>query len=211
MINPKLGIGRVEDKYVIKGLKKGFSLARIKLGLAREYGTKEIGFDHHPLELILRFSGKKVETLDEGYEHLEYLKRSVDLKDPRSVELTFIQLLELGVGAKQDVEATEDPYTGYLGDRDLPKEGKANILIFSQKLQEGLNFYVGREPPRGSIALGWTQSAVVFFVQYAYKSRFSSGGQLIDTHSVLGMRNVLGDAMHFSLGVLGATTSESFS
>ncbi len=201
------------DKYVIRGLKKALSLATIKLNLGEEYGTKIIGFNNRPLQLVKLLSGRNVLTLEEGRKHVDFLRKSLDLTNPESTAKTFIQLMEIIEGAKREFEPTQKPYVGYIGD-DMVRsfEGQqANILLFSNSMTKGLNFYVGWEIPEGSIPLGRTQSSAVFFLQMAFRSDyFSDQGKLKNTASTLGRRNVLADALHFSLGTFGASLREDF-
>ena len=202
------------NKFIIRGVKKALALTRIKIGLAEDFGTESIGFEGKPLELVQFFSGKKVETLNYSKEHLKFLKNKLDLEDGQDIAKTVVQLMEIIEGVKQEFEPTEEPYWGYInGRKNMELEGvkmqKAAVLLFSRPVANSLNFYIGEDPPKETIPLGPTPSAVVFFLQYAFKSKiFSENKTLKNTASILGHKTVLMDAIHFSLGQLGAETIE---
>lgn len=200
------------DKFVIRGVKKAFALTRIKLGLAEGYGTDLIAFDKKPLQLVEMFSGEKVRTLEGGRSHLEKLKQELDLKDPDSIAKAFIQMMEVIEGAKQEFEPTQEPYVGYIDkarakllDAQVMEKKGASVLLFSERPTERLDFYTGKNPFEGTVPLGTTPSAAVFFLQFAFKNGYLSNGPMLrNTTSVLGHKTVLIDAMHFSLAQLGA-------
>ncbi|MBN2517663.1 MAG: hypothetical protein JXB14_02355 [Candidatus Altiarchaeota archaeon] len=200
------------NKFVVRGLKKSLALTRIKIGLAKDFGTESIGFENRPLELSLLFSGRRVETIGQAVEQLSFLKGNLDLNNDQNIAETVIQLMEIIEGVKQEFEPRKEPYWGYIDQKkaetlEQMKKRQAAVLLFSGPVPDSLNFYVGGRPPSGAIPLGESPSAVVFFAQYAFKSGlFSRGKRLDKTKSVLGHKTVLMDAVHFALGQLGAET-----
>jgi len=80
-----------------------------------------------------------------------------------------------------------------------------NLLLMAEHRPEGPSIFVGDNEPLDCILLGRVPSSISIFLRYAYTSKyFSHDKKLKNINSVLGHFTLILNAIHFSLGVLGA-------
>lgn len=140
-------------KYAIKGVKKLFSLAKTKIRLARQADT--IYTKPSPLPLVKYLSNIEVNTVEEAERHLEKLKQNIDYNKPKSMAETVFQLLDIIEGVKHKYEPKE--YFSLLtqeGIKKLLEENEVNLLLACQPAGEGINLYIGENPPENTIHYG---------------------------------------------------------
>ena len=202
------------DKYAVKGVKKLLSLAKTKIRLAEEART--IVCRPSPLPLVKLFTGCVIESVDEAKQRRKELVANADYLSPMSLACTVVQCMDIIEGVKYKYESPEcvshvDP-AGFLSieQRAVRDSVSMNILLMAKPLPEGINVFVGDDPPQGVIFLSGVPTSIATLLCYAYGSDyFSSGMGLKNVVSCLGQRTLLADAIHYSLGVLGAELEEA--
>lgn len=199
------------DKFVVKGIKKIFSLTRTKIRLAKESDT--IYVKPMPLPLVKILAEEDINTVKEAEEYMGELKEKLDYSEAKDSAVTVLQLMDIIEGVKYRYEP--DEFMPQITERDLKRlEGEAikenspiNILLMTQKSYGGVNLFIGKNPPKGVVLLGGVPSNLAFFMGYALKSdHLSKDLRLRNVKSILGNRTLIINAIHHSLGVMGADT-----
>lgn len=197
------------DKYAVMGAKKLLSLAKTKIRLAEEAGTIECR--PNPLPLVKMFTGNEIKTIEEAKQYREELLKDADYLSPASIASTVISCMDLIEGVKYRYEPREYmsniDLKGFLSieDKAVRESIPLNILLMTKTAPEGLNIFVGSDPPKGVIFLSGVPTSLSTLLQYAYGSDyFSTGLRLKNMVSFIGHRTLIIDAVHYSLGVLGA-------
>jgi len=204
------------DRYVIRGVKKLFSLTRTKIRLAEEAGTKIT--KPSPLPLVLFFSGVEVRLVSEAKEIVGKLKENVNFENSHEVGKCVAQLIDIIEGVKWKFEPEE---MKVLLDKEklinLENETESNkaaltILMGGEWESYEINYpsiYVGFTPPDGVLHLGRVPSTLSFFLSYALQSNyFSSAGKLRNVEVRIRKRTLLWNALAFSFEQLGALIVE---
>lgn len=196
------------DKYTVQGVKKLLALTRTKIRLAEEAGTMHT--KPRPLPLVEFFSKRKIETVADAKNHALELKDSADFSDERRIAETVFQLLDVIEGVKYGFEPKES--CALVDDRKLNEvevtakqdSSSLNILLMTKNIPDGINLFVGENPPVNAVHLGVVPSSLAFFLNFAFHSDyFFDGKNLKNINSVLGNRTLLLKAIHDSLGVFG--------
>ncbi|MBM3308917.1 MAG: hypothetical protein FJY77_01560 [Candidatus Altiarchaeales archaeon] len=182
-------------KYVIKGVKKLFSLARTKIRLARQANT--LYTKPKPLPLVKKLAGVEVDTIDEAEKHLEKLKKDIDYSNPKTMAETTIQLLDIIEGVKHKYEPKE--YFCLLKEEEIEKllENKVNILLACQPAEKGINLYIGENPPKNTIHLGRVTTNLASFLATTNLKL-----ENIKIHN--NQKTLINNAVHQALGEYGA-------
>lgn len=191
------------EKYAKKGLKKLFSLTKTKIRLAEEADTVETR--PTPLPLVKKLTGKEVKTIEEAKKHREKLLKEADYNRPENIAKTVFQLLDIIEGVKYRYEPPE--YCVLLKKEDLKKIEKnpINLLLMTEEAPEGVNIFIGENPPKNALHLGRVPSTIAYFLDYVFNSDyFSKGLRLKNIKTVLGRKTLIVDAIHFSLKEFGA-------
>lgn len=201
------------DKYTIKGTKKLLSLTRTKIRLAEEAETIECR--PKPLPLIKLLSGVKINTVADAKEYREDLVKNLDTSDPMNVANTVLQSMDLIEGVKYEFEPPE--FLANIDEKKLmwieeeagEKALPLNILFMTKTAPEGLNLFIGYEPPEGVIFLSAVPTTLAFFLNYAFNSSyFTLNMKLRNIKSFLGHKTLILNAIHHSLGEYGAELHE---
>jgi hypothetical protein len=197
------------DRFFIKGTKKLFSLTKTKIRLATEADTAETR--PAPLPLVKRFTGKKVSTVKEAEDFVEEMKTAEDYSDNRRTAETVLMLIDIIEGVKYRFEPQE--YCALLSLEDMRKLEDAakeerqavDILLLSEKRGEGINLFIGEDPPPGVVHVGRLVSNLASFLDYALKSdHFSENGRLKNIRASAGRKTLLAAAVYSALKELGA-------
>ncbi|MEA3254738.1 MAG: hypothetical protein U9Q22_02765 [Candidatus Altiarchaeota archaeon] len=201
------------DKYTIKGTKKLLSLSRTKIRLAEEAETIEC--KPKPLPLIKLLSGVEINTVADAKEYRESLVKNLNTIDPRNVANTVLQSMDLIEGVKYKFEPQK--FLANIDEdklREIEEEARkkslpVNILLMTKKAPEGLNIYIGYEPPEGVIFLSAVPTTLAFFLNYAFNSNhFTLNMKLRNIKSFLGHKTLILNAIHHSMGEYGAELHE---
>jgi hypothetical protein len=197
------------DRFVVKGVRKLFSLTRTKLRLAVEADT--VDTRPCPLPLVKRLSGEEINTVEEAVEYRDKLHNKVDYSKPGVIAKTVFELLDIIEGVKYRFEPPE--LCVLIGEDELEAvEEKAvigslpvNLLLLTGEAPEGLNVFLGENPPEGSLHLGRVPSTLAFFLDFAFNSRYFSEDLLLRNIQVfLGRKTLILHAIYSSLGEFGA-------
>jgi hypothetical protein len=197
------------DRFFIKGTKKLFSLTKTKIRLATEAGTIETR--PAPLPLVKRFTGKEIATVKEAGEYTEELRKTADFSDDRRTAETVLMLIDIIEGVKYRFEPQE--YCALLGRtemktlEDAAKEAQqnVNILLLAEERGDGINLFIGEDPPPGVVHAGRLVSNLASFLDYALKSdHFSENGRLKNIRASAGRKTLLAAAVYAALRELGA-------
>ncbi len=197
------------DRFSIKGAKKLFSLTRTKIRLAKEAGTVETR--PAPLPLVERLTRKKVSTIQDAESFLEELRAMTDFSDALRCAETVLMLIDTIEGVKHRYEPKE--YCALLSRTEMTalekkakeEKLKVNILLLTSERGEGLNLFIGEDPPQGVVHAGRLVSNLASFIEYALCSNyFSDGGKLMNIRVSSGGRNLLAAAVHAAIKELGA-------
>lgn len=200
------------DKYSVAGAKKLFSLTKTKIRLAVETDTAECR--PHPLPLIKRLSGIDISSVEEARAHREELIKDTRFSDDLSVASAVFQCMDLIEGVKYKYEPPQ--YTSNIDARmmkDLEKEAKekavpVNVLLMTRTAPEGINLFIGENPPPGTLFVSGVPTSLASLLEYAFGSEyFSDNGRLKNIRSVAGHRTLILNAIHHSLGAYGAERS----
>jgi hypothetical protein len=198
------------DRFSIKGTKKLFSLTKTKIRLATEADTVETR--PAPLPLVKRFTGKEIATVKEAGEYTEELRKTADFSDDRCMAETVLMLIDIIEGVKYRFEPQE--YCALLGRNEMKaleaaaKEAQqnVNILLLAEKRGDGMNLFIGEDPPSGVVHVGRLVSNVASFLDYAFHSSyFSENGKLKNIRASAGRKTLLAAAVYSALKELGAT------
>jgi len=201
------------DKYVISGTKKLFSLTRTKIRLAEEADTFECRPD--PLPLVKRLSSVNISTVREAKAYRDELLKNTSFSDEKSVALAVLQCMDMIEGVKYKYEPPR--YTSNIdacGLKDIEERAKekgisVNILLMTQTASEGINLFIGENPPTGTLFLSGVPTSIAAFLEFAFGSPyFSDGCNLRHIRSIIGHRTLIINAIHHSLGVYGAVLLE---
>jgi hypothetical protein len=199
------------DKYAIAGTKKLLSLVRTKIRLAEEAGTVECRPD--PLPIVKLLSGREINTVAEAKDYRDELAQRADYSGDLSVASTVLQCMDLIEGVKYKYELRE--YMSNIDEanfRFIEKEARrkaaaVNLLLMTKAVPEGINVFVGEDPPAGTIFLSGVPTSIASFLAYAYTSDyFSENVRLKNLVSCIGHKTLIIDAIHYSLGIYGART-----
>jgi hypothetical protein len=201
------------DKYVISGTKKLFSLVRTKIRLAEEAETIECR--PHPLPLVKRLAGVNVSTIPEAKAYREELMKNTSFSDEKSVASSVLQCMDIIEGVKYRYEPPQ--YVSNLdtaGMRRIEELSKekglpVNLLLMTKAAPEGIDVFIGEDPPAGTVFLSGVPTSIAPFLEYAFGSAyFCENGRLKNLQSILGHRTLIINAIHYSLGAYGAVISE---
>jgi hypothetical protein len=201
------------DKYALLGAKKLFSLVKTKIRLAEEADTFECRPD--PLPLVKRLSGVNISTIAEAKDYREELLKNTSFSDEKSVASAVLQCMDMIEGVKykyeppQYVSNIDARMIADIEGRAKEKELSVNILLMTQTAPEGINMFIGENPPAGAVFVSGVPTSIAPFLEYAFGSAyFSDGCNLRHIRCVLGHRTLIIKAIHHSLGVYGAVLSE---
>jgi hypothetical protein len=201
------------DRYVISGAKKIFSLVRTKIRLAEEADTAECRPD--PLPLVKRLSGIGISTVGEAKAYSDELLKNTSFSDEKSVASAVFQCMDIIEGVKYKYEPPR--YMSNIDERMLKdieerareKALSVNILLMTKTAPEGIDLFIGEDPPAGALFLSGVPTSVAPFLEYALASHyFSDGCCLRNIRCVIGHRTLITGAIHYSMGVYGAVLSE---
>lgn len=196
------------DKYAVKGLKKLFGLTKTKIRLAREAGTIQV--KQGPLPLVEYVSGIQIKSVDEAEARLQELKANIDYLNANSVCSTVLELMDIIEGVKHLFEPPE--LCVLLRDEEFRRveqrvvEGdKINLLLMSEEILDGVNMYVGYEPPKGSLHLGRVPTTLSSFMAYSLNSNtLSSDMKLRNVRIVLGHQTLILNSIFNAIQHYGA-------
>lgn len=197
------------DKYIIKGTKKLFSLARTKIRLAE--GSETIDCKPKPLPLVKLLSGMEINTVADAKRYREDLLKNIDFSNSESVASTVLQLMDMIEGVKYKFEPNE--FLANIDEKKLrnienearKKSLPVNLLLMTRKAPEGLNIFIGYKQPEGTIFLSAVPTTLSYLLNFAFNSDyFSQNLKLKNIRSFLGHRTLILNAIHFSLGEFGA-------
>ncbi|RLI92732.1 MAG: hypothetical protein DRO95_01535 [Candidatus Altiarchaeales archaeon] len=200
------------DKYVVRGVKKLFSLTRTKIRLAKDSNT--ILTRPNPLPIIEFLSDEKIGTVDKCEEYREKLKKSLDFSNQMSVAITVFELLDIIEGVKYKFEPEE--YLTLIKfdelkriEREAIKNSlRLNLLLLSEDILDGINLYIGNNPPEDAIHLGRVVSNIAFLLNFLFHSDYfynnGKNGKFTNFAVSQGHKTLIGNAVYFSLGVFGA-------
>jgi len=194
------------DKYVIKGVKKLAGLTRTKIRLAEE--AKTLQTRPAPLPLVKLLSGVELETVSDAKDYVE--KIVFDFEDGEGTAKTIFELMDIIEGVKHKFEPPE--YFALVGEdafqeiEDRVDRGEqVNILLMDNGLKEGVNLYVGYEPPEGVIHFGRVPTTLAAYLAYALKSSvLSKDMKLKNTTVSLGHGTLILNAIYYALVQQGA-------
>jgi len=182
------------DKYVIKGAKKLFSLARTKCRLAKEAKTVETR--PAPLPLVKKFAGREIKTVNEASDYVRELREQFDPSDEKWLAEAVLQLMEIIEAVKYKFEPPE--LCVLVGEDELEKmitqAKKINILILDEKMRDSLNIYVGEDPPEGALHLGRVPTTLVYLVRAAL-----TGKKPKEVKAHLGHKTLIADAIYYAV------------
>ncbi len=198
------------EKHVIRGAKKIFSLTRTKIRLAEEAQT--IDTKPIPLPLVKMLSGKEINNVNRAKEYREELLRHTDFSDPGALARAVLQLMDIIEGVKYKFEPPE--YCLNLSADEFMKieamarknSMRVNLLLMTKDAPDrGVNLFIGENSPGNSIFLSRVPTSIAGVLNLAFKSDYLSDGlKLRNVTSVMGHRTLILNAIHFSLGWLGA-------
>jgi hypothetical protein len=197
------------DRFFIKGAKKLFSLTRTKIRLAKEANTTET--KPAPLPLVARFSGRTVSTVEEAEGFLSELRAMTDFTENRRTAETILILIDIIEGVKHLFEPPE--YCALLSrekmeelEEKAKKEHlKANILLLTSERGEGLNLFIGEDPPQKVVHVGRLVSNLASLLDFLLASDyFSENGRLANIQVSAGGKTLLAAAVYAALKELGA-------
>ena len=201
------------DKYTPAGAKKLFSLTRTKIRLAEEADTTECRPD--PLPLVKRLSGVSISTIAQAKAYREELLKNTSFSDEKIIASAVLQCMDIIEGVKYKYEPPQ--YTSNIdmrGMKDIEERAKekelaVSVLLMTKTAPEGINLFIGEDPPTGAIFVSGVPTSIAPFLEYAFGSQyFSDGCRLRHLRSILGHRTLIINAIHHSLGVYGAVLSE---
>lgn len=201
------------DRYAAAGAKKLLSLVRTKIRLAEEAGTLECR--PQPLPLIQRLTGEVVCTVSEAKAYREKLAKNISFSDKQNVASIVFQCMDIIEGVKYLYEPAKymsnideagmDRLVAQARQRGVP----VNILLMTNQAPEGVNLYIGEQPPQGAFYLSGVPTSLATFLDYAFMSPYlSAGWQLKNIRSVLGRRTLIINAIHCAFGAYGAELLE---
>ncbi len=191
------------DKYAVKGLKKLFGLTKTKIRLAREAGTIQV--KPKPLPLVEVLSGVRINSVDDAEARLHELKSQIDYESPGSVSSTVLELMDIIEGVKHQFEPKK--LCVLVDEKTLEEiEGKAaegskiNILLMEEEAREGVNLYVGYDPPKNVIHYGRVPTTLAHYIAYAFDSeKLSQDTRLINTDITIGHKTLILNAIYFAI------------
>jgi hypothetical protein len=195
------------DKFVVRGVRKLFSLARTKIRLAREACTLET--KPAPLPLIKMIYEKEVSTVDEAVKFLDQLRGMTDFEDDNSLASATLALCEIIEGVKHKYEPQD--YMPPLSEEELEKlEGAPlTILLAAEPTGDGNFIFVGEEPHAGVVHLSRLPSGIAAFIAFALNSKYFSDGKRLKNISVkLGEQTLLFDTVNHALAQYGAAKNQ---
>ena len=197
------------DRFAIKGTKKLFGLARTKIRLAEEADTIET--KPAPLPLIKLLSGEEITTVEEAKEYRDKLRDSIDFSDSGGVAMAVFELLDIVEGVKYKFEPPElcvlvgEDELKAMERRAMKESLPINVLLMTENAPEGVNIFIGEEPPENSLHLGRVPSTLAIFLNFAFNSAYlSEESRLKNIRAILGRKTLILDAIYFSLGEFGA-------
>jgi len=191
------------DKYVVKGAKKLFGLARTKIRLAKEAETVRVRPE--PLPLVELISGVQVRTVDEAIDRVSDLRSLIDYENMGSVAPTVLELMDIIEGVKYRFEPPE--LCVLVGNEELKSIEKMvndgvslSISLMSEKPVDGINIYIGYNPPKGAIHYGRVPTTLSHYLAYAFRSEVLSDNMYLkNTHISLGHRTLILNAIYHSI------------
>jgi len=197
------------DRFAIKGTKKLFGLARTKIRLAEEADTIET--IPAPLPLIKLLSGEEITTVEGAKEYRDKLRDSIDFSDSGGVARAVFELLDIVEGVKYKFEPPElcvlvgEDELKAMERRAMKESLPINVLLMTENAPEGVNIFIGEEPPENSLHLGRVPSTLAIFLNFAFNSAYlSEESRLKNIRAILGRKTLILDAIYFSLGEFGA-------
>lgn len=158
------------SKYAVKGVKKLLSLARTKIRLARQAGT--VYTKPRPLPLVKILSGIEVNTIDEAERLWNSLKEKTDYTNPKSMADAAFNLMDIVEGVKHKYEPKG--YFCLLTEEEIKKlleEDEINLLLACQPAKEGVNLYIGPDPPKNAIHYGRVTTNLATLVKLAFPEK----------------------------------------
>ncbi len=197
------------DKYIVRGVKKILSLTRTKIRLAEEAGTTYTR--PRPLPLVKFLSGNEIETVSDAKDYREELVKDLNFSDSKAVASTVFQAMDIIEGVKYEFEPKElMPNISKDEFKDIEKRAMeisspVNILLMTKDSRNGLNIFVGRNPPEGTLFLSGVPTSISSFLDFAFHSEyFHDNLRLRNINSVLGHKTLILNAIHFALTEFGA-------
>jgi hypothetical protein len=192
------------DKYVVKGVKKLFCLARTKMRLAEEAGTVEAR--PAPLPLVMLLAGKELMTVSDCKTHWQMLKGGIDYSDDATVAVAVLQLCDIIECVKHRFEPAEYmPLFGAEEFKRLEAECKAakapmTILLMATEAVS-CSVFIGEGPPQGVRHYSRGVPGIAPSLHHVYASaHFSDGKKLKNVAFRHGGRTLLGNAVEVALG-----------
>ncbi|HHQ44747.1 MAG TPA: hypothetical protein ENN13_01250 [Candidatus Altiarchaeales archaeon] len=173
------------DCFARRGVKKIFSLARTKIRLAKEADTIECV--PAPLPLVEMFFGEKILTVEGAESFLDELRNKTDFDSDESCAKTGAALADIVEGVKYKFEPAEFMCLLSKGGFQEIEERVAggevlNIFLMDETPREGVNLYVGYDPPAGYLHLGRVATNVSWYLDFAFRSSvLSDGERLLNT------------------------------
>lgn len=197
------------DRFAVKGIKKLFGLTRTKIRLAEESDTVYV--KPKPLPLIKHLTREEINTVEEAREYRDSLQDTIDYTNPEGIAKTVFQLLDMIEGVKYKYEPPDlctlagvDELKA-MGKKAADESKSVNLLLMTEKAPEGINVFVGENPPTNSLHLGRVPSTTAFFLDFAFNSDYLSEGlKLRNINAIMGRKTLIMDAIYFSLGEYGA-------
>lgn len=196
------------EKYIIKGAKKLLSLTRTKIRLAEESDT--VYTKPTPLPLVKLLFYVEIRTIEQAKKYRDDLVDNTDFSDSKSVASAVIQAMDIIEGVKYGYEPEDclshiDEKRFKEIESQAIKEGKpVNILLMTKKIPEGLNIFVGYDPPKEVVFLSCVPTSLATFLNLAFNSDyFSQNLKLKNINSILGHKTLILNTIHFSFGEFG--------
>lgn len=186
------------SKYATKGAKKLFSLTKTKIRLARE--SKTVYVKPKPLPLVKFFSGAEINTIDEAEEFRQTLKDKIDYDNPESIAKTIFQLMDIIEGVKHKYEPKE--YFCLLKEEEIKKilrENKKINLLLAHPPVEGLNLFIGEDPPDNTIHYGRVTTNLAVLINIALPKEIKK----MNIH--IGRKTLINNAVHYALEAIKNT------
>jgi len=186
------------DKYVIKGAKKLFSLARTKCRLANEAKTVETR--PAPLPLVKKFAGREIKTVSEASDYVQELRGQFDPSDEKWLAEAILQLMEIIEAVKYKFEPPElcvlvdEKKLKEVIEEAAKKTEPINILILDEKMRDSLNIYVGEDPPKDALHLGRVPTTLVYLVRAVLSGKKP---EKLKVH--LGHKTLIADAIYYAV------------
>lgn len=186
------------DRYSARGLKKLYSLTRIKLRLAREAETAESR--PAPLPLVKLFSGVEVNTVEDCFAHRERLMSA-------GSSFAALQLCDIIEGVKYRFEPAENMPLMSSEQFSVLEDGCRNarqpLCILLMAPNEGLyphSVFIGEDPPAGCPHFSRFVSGTAPLLHRLYASDYFRDGPTLRNVSVsFGCRSLLGNAVYSAL------------